>query len=114
MRELSTFAIILVGAAGVMIFAFLVILWIQKTGYAYRVLYEDLKSFKYYVENTPINNVSHGNIINRIKTERARKEMCEKRYCNLLDEITLIFVKRFADFIQDRGSKNIDTVTQQK
>jgi hypothetical protein len=106
MRELSTFAIILVGAVGVMIFAFLVILWIQKIEYAYRVLYEDLKSFKYYVENTPINNVSHGNIINRIKLERARHEMCEKEYSDLVWEITLIFIKRFADFIQDRGSKN--------
>lgn len=106
MRELSTFAIILVGAVGVMIFAFLVILWIQKTEYAYRVLYEDLKSFKYYVENTPINNISHGNIINRIKLERTRHEMCEKEYSDLVAEITFIFIKRFADFIQDRGSKN--------
>lgn len=94
------------GAIGVIVFIVIVILSVRETENAYTKLYEDLRSFKYYVENTPVNDVSHGNIISRIKTERARKEMYEKEYSDLVSEITYIFIKRFADFIQDRGSKN--------
>ena len=106
MNSVTTIGIIFFAVLGAAVIIFFLWLWKREAQYAYNVLYEDLLSFKYYVEHTPINNISHGNIINRIKLERARDQMAVPRYCNLLHEITHIFTKRFADFIQERGSKN--------
>jgi len=106
MNPVTTAGIIFFALLGAAVIIFFLWLWKREAQYAYNVLYDDLLSFKYYVENTPINNISHGNIIHRIKLERARDQMTVPEYCNLLHDITHIFTKRFADFIQDRGSKN--------
>jgi len=103
MNEISTFTLIVIGAFCVILIGVFIILRILEAGYVYKVRYESLRVFKYYVENARIDSISHGIIIDRIKTERARREMNEPEYCNLVHEITSIFVKRFADFIREQG-----------
>lgn len=100
MNELSKIIIISVSAIGIAAFIFVIIFNIRQSQYAYRVLFEDLKTFKYFVENCSIDPRNRDIIIGRLKIERARTEMEAADYGNMVNDIAQIYLRRF---YQDNG-----------
>jgi hypothetical protein len=80
---------------GLGVFVFLILFNIRQSEYAYRVLYEDLKTFKYFAENCSVSTINRDIILKRVKMERARDEFEEPAYCDLVNAIAQIYVKRF-------------------
>jgi hypothetical protein len=80
---------------GIALFVFIIILNIRQSQYAYKVLYEDLKTFKYFAENCSVSTINRDVILKRVKMERARDEFEEPAYCDLVNAIAQIYVKRF-------------------
>ena len=106
MGTIPTWIVIILGLTGVGLFAFTVIMWIAQDRYSYTTRYEDLKSFLYWIENCPANEHNRATALDRIKTERARDEMEVPEYLNLVNDITFVYVKKWAALIGQRGDKN--------
>ena len=94
--EASAIFVGIVILIGIGVFIFTIIFNIRQAEYAYKVLFEDLKTFKYFVENCSVSTINRDTILKRIKIERARDEVEEPEYGNLLNDITQIYVRRFA------------------
>ena len=90
---------------GIVLFVFIIILNIRQSQYAYKVLYEDLKTFKYFVENCSVSTINRDTILRRLKIERDRDEVEEPDYGNLLNDIAQIYLKRFA--LASGGTKTL-------
>lgn len=107
MKELSDTTIIIFGVVGIIIFI-LIIAWnIRQAVHEYESLYEDLLNFKYYVSNCVVGSFQKDAIVNRLKLEADRYDKMEYRYRALIDEIRIIYVKRFTQFLaNERGNKN--------
>ena len=99
--------VILMGIAlAIVLLVLTVMVHKQSIEYAYAVLYGDLLTFKYWISNCEISKANHTTAIARIWLERTRPQASIPEYGDLIYEITYIFTNRFADFIQERGSKN--------
>lgn len=107
MKELSDTIIIIFGIVGIIIFV-LIIAWnIRQAVHEYESLYEDLLNFKYYVSNCTVGSFEKDAITNRLKLEADRYGKMENNYRTLVDEIRIIYVKRFTQFlVNERGNKN--------
>jgi len=107
MKELSDTTIIIFGIVGIIIFV-LIIAWnIRQAEHEYKSLYEDLLNFKYYVSSCTIHSFHKDMIILRLKLEGDRYGKMDNNYRALVDEIRIIYAKRFTEFIaNERENKN--------
>ena len=106
LNEMLTTIILLGIALAIVLIALTVRVHKQSVEYAYTILYGNLLTFKYWISSCEISKANHTTAIARIWLERARPQALIPEYGDLIYEITYIFTKRFADFIQERGSKN--------
>lgn len=101
-----TIVILLGIALAIALIMLIVIMHKQSVEYAYAILYGNLLDFKYWISNCEISKANHTTTLARIWQERTRPQAAIPEYTDLIHEITYIFIKRFADFIQEQGSKN--------
>jgi len=99
MKELSDTTIIIFGIVGIIIFV-LIIAWnIRQAEHEYKSLYEDLLNFKYYASNCVVGSFQKDAIAQRLKLEADRYGKMDNKYRELIDEIRIIYVKRFTQFL---------------
>jgi len=99
MKELSDTTIIIFGIVGIIIFV-LIIAWnIRQAEHKYKSLYEDLLNFKYYASNCVVGSFQKDAITQRLKLEADRYGKMDNKYRTLVNEIRIIYVKRFTQFL---------------
>lgn len=106
MKELSDIAIIVLGTSGVIAFLYVVIAEIFRAGSVYEVWYNNLMSFKYYVDNCEVNTISRDIIKQRLKIERGKAKGTGPEYMALVYDITEVYIKRFAGLIAGERESN--------
>lgn len=99
MKELSDTVIIIFGIVGIIIFVLIIVWNIRQAAHEYESLYEDLLNFKYYVSNCTVGSFQKDAIVHRLKLEADRYDKMENSYRALVDEIRIIYVKRFTQFL---------------